>query len=166
MAHIVVGNERGIIFNDGIRSHLHPDTKGIMEAPIDWTPFLDENGDVNPEEMKARMADLAATYVAGGVANDLYHDIPFGKNPHVGADMQMLQRWFQLGFTDSQAIWMIAQATIDAAKILLRPGVQQIIEQHASVREAGLDREHHISRKRMDQILRDVKDAQNGKYSS
>jgi hypothetical protein len=158
MAHIVVGNERGIIFNDGIRSHLHPDTKGIMEAPIDWTPFLDVNGDFDPHKFKTKIADLAATYVAGGVANDLYHDIPFTKNHHVGADLRILKGYMrQLDFTDEEASMMIAQALLDAAKILLSPGVQDVLEKHASVREAGLDPRYHVSPQRMEQILQDLK---------
>jgi hypothetical protein len=164
IAHVVVGNERGISFPDGIHSHLHSDSKAngaVMEAPIDWTPFLDENGGGDPQKFKTKMADLAATYVAGGVANDLYDDIPFGKNPHVGADLRILKRYMrQVGFDDEEANMTIAQALLDAAKILVRPGVKDIVEQAASVREAGLDSRYHVSPERMDQILQNVKDAQ------
>ena len=167
IAHAVVGTERGIIFNDGIRSHLHPDTKGIMEAPIDWTPFQDEDGKIDPQKFKTKMADIAATYVAGGVANDLYHDIPFSENPHVGGDLRILKRYMrQVGFTDEEANNTIVQAVLDAAKILSRPGMQHIIEQHAAVREGGLDSKYHVSQNRMEQILRDVKDAQNRSIAS
>jgi hypothetical protein len=67
----------------------------------------------------------------------------------------------QLAFTDEEVNKMIEQALLDAAKILLRPGVKDIVEQAASVREAGLDSRYHVSPERMDQILQDVKDAQN-----
>jgi len=166
MAHIIVGHEHGIKFADGIQSHLHPEAQkagAVMVAPIDWTPFLNDYGDIDPAEMKAKIVDFAATYVAGGVANDLYHDIRFSVNPHVGADLRILKRYmFQLGFTDSEATMTIAQALLDAAKILLRPGVKDIVEQAASVREVGLDPRYHVSAQRMEQILQDVKDTQNG----
>ncbi len=165
IAHAVVGAARGINFTGGIRSHLHSDSQAhgaVMEAPIDWTPFLNEDGDVDPQKLKSRMADIAATYVAGGVANDLYHDIPFTENHNLGADVRILKRYMrQVGFTDAEASKMIAQAADDAASILNNHEVQDMIERHASVREGGLDSKFHVSPERLEQIIQDVKDAAN-----
>jgi hypothetical protein len=163
IAHHVVDVERGIKFIDGIRSHLHPEnieSDAVMSAPIDWTPFVDENGNIDPVKLRPKIADIAATFVAGGVANDLYHDIPLDENGHIHADIRILRKYLrEVGFFGSESKKMIAQAVDDATKILLQPGVKDVIEQHASVREAGLDKEHHISQQRMEQILRDVKAA-------
>jgi hypothetical protein len=163
LAHVVVGSERGINFADGIQSHLHPEVSSagaLMSAPIDWEPYIDDEGNVDPAKLKSKIADIAATYVAGGVANDLYHDIPFTENHHLGADVRILKSFIKnVGFTEAEASKMIAQAADDAAQVLSRPGVQDILEQHAAVREAGLDSKYHVSPERMDQILQDVKDA-------
>lgn len=161
MAHIVVGQERGINFRDGIRSHLHPENKSsgsLMSAPVDWEPFVDEDGNVDPQKLKTKIADIAATYVAGGVANDLYHDIPFTENHHLGADVSILKRFIKsAGFSEAEASKMIAQAADDAAQVLSRPGTQEVLQQHAAVREGGLDERYHVSPERMDQILADIK---------
>lgn len=165
LAHVVVGNERGIKFTDGIRSHLHPENVSdgsLMSAPMDWSPFLDQDGNVDSQKFKAKAADIAATYVAGGVANDLYHDIPFTENHHLGADVRFLKYAFkEAGFTEAEATKLIAQAADDAAQILGKPGVQDILEKHAAVREGGLDEQYHISPVRMEQILEDTKGAIN-----
>jgi hypothetical protein len=161
LAHVVVGNEMGIKFNDGIGSHLHPDVgTGLMVAPIDWSPFMDEDGTINHDKLRAKLPQIAATYMAGGVANDLYHNIPLHENHHLGADVRILKGYLtDLGFSASEATKFIMQGADDAAQILSRPGVQQILEEHASVREAGLDSKYHVSPERTEQILEDVKGA-------
>jgi hypothetical protein len=162
LAHAVVGTERGIEFPDGIRSHLHPEVSSagaLMSAPINFEPFMDADGNIDPVKLKSKMADIAATYVAGGVANDLYHDIPFTENHHLGADVRILKQTMRsVGFTEAEASKMIAQATEDAAQILGQPGVQDVLERHSAVREAGLDEKYHVSPERVEQILQDVKD--------
>lgn len=163
LAHIVVGDQRGIDFRDGVQSHLHPETSSagaVMSAPIDWEPFLDDEGNVDPAKLKAKMADFAATYVAGGVANDLYHDVPYTENHHLGADVRVLKSFLKnTGFTEAEASKMIAQATDDAAQILSKPGVQSILESHAAVREEGLDDRYHISPERAELIKQDIQGA-------
>ena len=163
LAHVVVGGQRGIDFVDGVRSHFHPEnisSGALMSAPIDWEPFLNEDGEVDPSKFKSRMADIAATYVAGGVANDLYHDIPFTENHHLGADVRILKSFMKnVGFSDAEASKMIAQAADDAAQVLSKPGVQDILQQHAAVREQGLDEKYHISPERAELIRQDVNGA-------
>ena len=165
MAHVIVGEKNGIKFVDGIGTHLHPDAGGgLMVAPIDWTPFIGEDGKIDPNKLRAKMPQIAATYMAGGVANDLYHDIPFTENHHLGADMKALKGLMKdTGFTEAEATKMIAQAADDARQTLQQPGIQDILEQHASVREAGLSDKYHVSPERMEQILEDVKGVDNVK---
>lgn len=162
LAHIVVGSERGLSFEDGIRSHLHGENQGegrLMSAPIDWTGLVDEEGNVDFNKMKARIGDIATTYVAGGVANDLYHGIPYTENHGLGADMDVLKRFMKkAGFSEAEASKMIAQSAEDAATILSRPGMREILEGHASVRETGLADTHHFSPERIEQVLQDLKE--------
>jgi hypothetical protein len=160
LAHAIVAASRGIKPADGIRSHLHPENQAagsLMSAPLDWSDFVDENGRLNLATVRARAADLVATYVAGGVANDLYHDIPFTESHHLGADLRILRDILKrAGFPDVQISRLIAQGTDDVAKILSQPDVRAIIEDHAAVREKGLDTKYHISPERMNQILNDI----------
>jgi hypothetical protein len=161
LAHIIVGSERGIDFRDGVRSHLHGENTSsgaLMSAPIDWDKFTDEDGEIDLNKIKPKIADIAATYVAGGVANDLYHDIPFTENHHLGADVRVLKSFLKnTGFTEEQASKMIAQAVDDAAQVLSRPGVREMLESHAAVREPNLDVRYHVSPERVNQILADIK---------
>lgn len=163
IAHAVVLNDRGLTTPDGIRSHLHPENVkagSLMSVPIDWSPFLDKDGEVDPNKIKSKAADIAAGYVAGGVANDLYHDIPFTENHNLGADVSELKKFLKsLGFNEAQTSKMIAQAAEDAAQILSQPGVQDVIERHAAVREHGTNERYHVEPERMDQILEDVDNA-------
>jgi hypothetical protein len=168
LAHIIVGTKRGLKFSDGIRSHLHPEnqqTGNLMSAPIDWSDFIDADGNFDFNKMKDRAADFITTYVAGGVANDLYHDIPFTENQNLGADLKILQTFLKrAGFTDVEISRMIAQAADDAAEILSQPDVRTILEGHAAVREAGLDEKYHISPERVQQILNDIEGVEGEKY--
>jgi hypothetical protein len=160
LAHGVVAAKRGIKLADGIRSHLHPENQAagnLMSMPIDWSDFKDENGHLSLPAVRARAADLAAMYVAGGVANDLYHNIPFAENRNIGTDIRILRDTFKkAGFNDTQISKLIAQGMTDAARILSQPDVRGIIEDHAAVREKGLDKKYHISPERMNQILNDI----------
>jgi hypothetical protein len=160
LAHAIVAAKRGIKLADGVRSHLHPENQAagnLMSMPIDWSDFKDENGHLNIPVVRARAADLAAMYVAGGVANDLYHNIPFAENRHIGTDIRILQDTLKkAGFNDTQISRFIAQGMTDAARILSQPDVRDIIEDHAAVREKGLDKKYHISPERINQILNDI----------
>jgi len=165
LAQAVVGDQRGIAFSDGVRSHLHPENQATevhqgatMSTPIDMTPFQDEDGNIDPAKLKTKMADIAATYVAGGVANDLYHDVPFTENHHLGGDLRVLKSLFrEAGFSPTETTRMIAQATDDARQTLQTPGMQDMLEAHAEVREPDLPTSHHISPERLEQILEDTR---------
>lgn len=161
VAHHVVGDQMGLEFVDGIRSHEHPTNQNsgaLMSAPIDWTPFLDKDGKVDPGALKGKIDAIVATYVAGGVANDLYHGISFDENPHLGADMDILKSFLKKrGFNDAEVSKAIAQGVDDAAKVLSQPGFQEVIEQHASVREPGLSNKYQMSPERMEQIKNDLR---------
>ena len=161
LAQAVVGNTRGIKFVDGVQSHTNPETSSggaVMSAPVDWTPFMGEDGEADPAKLKAKMADIAATYVSGGVANDLYHDVPYSENHHLGGDVRVLKSFMRnAGFSPEQISWMIDQSVDDSVQTLQKPGMQDMLEDHASVREPGLPTSHHVSPERLAQILQDTK---------
>lgn len=162
LAHVVVGSERGLSFEDGIRSHNHPANKGtgrVMSAPINFEPFMDEEGNIDFGKLSKQMPDIVATYVAGGVANDLFHDVPFTENHALGADYDVMKSFMKkAGFSEVEASKMIAQAAEDAATVLSRAGMRDIIEGHAALREAGLNEKYHFSPERLEQVLQDVKE--------
>jgi GNAT superfamily N-acetyltransferase len=164
LAHAVVGNEKGLPATE-IRSHNHPvnDNRGrYASAAVDWSEFMKKEGGLDLNKVRDRMPDLAATYVAGGVANDLWHNIPFTENKGLGSDIAALREFMQeAGFTKAETARMIAQAADDAAQVLQRPGVRDIIEQHAEVREPGLSNRLHFSQDRLQQIYQDVKGGAN-----
>lgn len=162
LAHVVVGSERGLSFEDGIRSHGHPANKGtgrVMSAPINFEPFMNEEGEIDFGKLSKQMPDIVATYVAGGVANDLFHDVPFTENHALGADYDVMKSFMKkAGFSELEASKMIAQAAEDAATVLSRPGMRDILEGHAGLREAGLNEKYHFSPERLEQVLQDVKE--------
>src|SRR5258708_1903774 len=148
-----------------IRSHNHSVNARngrLASASFDWSPFQNEDGSLNQSTLSARMPDIAATYVGGGVANDLWHGITFTKNKGLGADINALRDVMDTaGIRGVEASRMIAQATEDATEVLSRPNVREILEQHAQVREPGLDKRLHFSEDRMQQIYQDVKEGTN-----
>lgn len=164
LAHAVVADEKGIPVTE-IRSENHPVNQRrarAASAEIDWSDFLNKEGGIDHSKIATRIADLAATYVAGGVANDLWHNIPFTENKGLGADLSALRDLMKTaGFTDAETSRLIAQAADDARQSLSRPGVQDVIEQHAQVREPGLRNTLHYSEDRLQQIYQDVKGGKN-----
>jgi predicted GNAT family acetyltransferase len=167
MAHAVVADE---IMGDklpslGINSHLHPENAGtsaVATAAFDWSKFVDEDGNMDPKKFAPAIDDLATVFVSGGIANDLFHDIPFTENHHLGADLHILRRLMNAIDIDKptqQAI--VTRAGQRAAEILSRPGVEDVLHEHAAVREPGLDSHMHVSPERMQQIIQDVKGGDN-----
>jgi len=166
LAHAVVGDEKGIVINE-IRSHNHSANVKLgrfASAGVDWdaSGLLKKEGGLDLNKIRDRMPDIAATYVAGGVANDLWHNVPFTVNKGLGADFAALRELMtDAGFTKLEASRMIAQAADDASQTLSRPGVRDVLEQHAEVREPGLSDKLHFSEDRLQQIYQDVKGGTN-----
>jgi hypothetical protein len=160
LAHAVVGKEKGLPMIE-IRSHDHPTNSklgNVASAKVDFSEFEKPEGGLDLNKIKDRISDIAATYVAGGVANDLWHNIPFTENLGLGVDLSALRDFIeQAGFTDAETSRMIAQAADDAAQVLSRPNVREILEQHAQVREPKLSNKLHFSEDRLQQIYQDVK---------
>ncbi|VVB52818.1 Uncharacterised protein [uncultured archaeon] len=160
IVHNVVGKKLGLPMMDEVWSHEHAGTKAHnadMLAPIDWKEYLDEEGNFDVKKIASKIDDIATTFVAGGVANDLWHDVPFTENKGLGADLKGLRRIMDtVGLSDADQSRTIAAATERARKILTADGWQDVIESHAAVREPGLASSHHVSEKRMNQIYEDL----------
>lgn len=165
IAHAVVANETGVNTVDGIRSHLHPENAeagSLMSTPLDWSDLTDKEGNLDFNKMKSKIDDIATTYVAGGVANDLWHGISFTENHGLGADLSILRKFMKfVKMSDVEASRVISRAADRARDILSRPGVRETIEGHADVREPDLDEKYHLSQERLQQVLQDVKEGSN-----
>jgi len=167
LAHAVVADEimGDKLPNFGIRSHLHPENAGTQNAAtvaFDWSKFLDEEGNIDPAKIENSINDLATVYVAGGVANDLYHDIPFTENHHLGTDLMILRRLMnKIGLSKIEQQSIVGIAGERAAEILSQPGVEDILHDHAAVREPGLDSKMHFSPERIQQVIQDLKGGTN-----
>lgn len=163
LAHAIVADE--VMGNKlpsmGIQSHLHPNAIAnghLATAAFDWSKFVDEDGNIDPKKVKNSIDDIATVYVAGGVANDLYHDIPLGENHHLGADLGALRRLMaKVGIAKPQQVLIVERAGARAAEILNRPGTEDILHDHAAVREPGLENTMHFSPERIQQVVADLK---------
>lgn len=168
IAHSIVANKLGIKVTDGVRSHLHASNAADgshASVGVDLNEFLDDKGKVNVQKLKGRIADIAATFVSGGVYQDLAYNTPFTENHGLNSDLEALQGLMKtVGFTDSQSSQMIAQAAETAGHIL--SDHLDLIEQHASVREPGLDERYHVSQDRLNQINKDVENAERYRKSA
>ncbi len=159
IVHNIIAKMRGIPMLDEVWSHEHPEIgDNVMLAPVDWdAEFGDRQGGFDLEKAAKRIDDIADVYVAGAVANDLWHDVPFTENEHAGADIAALRKFLQdAGLSDAEASRVIAAAAERVRADLSRPGMKEFVESHASVREPGLDRSLHISKDRMNQIYKDL----------
>jgi hypothetical protein len=167
LAHKVVAADRGIDTVDGVRSHNHSENvedDSLMSMPIDWSEFVNEDGTRNHAAIRARAADLAATFMAGGVANEMWHGIPMEENKGMGADLSALKKMFRAaGIPGEEISKMLDQGKADAQDVLSRPNTRELLEQHAQVREPGLTDKYHFSQDRLEQVAKDVQEGANGK---
>jgi hypothetical protein len=171
IAHKIVAKMLGIKTVDGIRSDSHPENVAagsLLSAPIDWSEFMNADGTRNTAKIEARAADLVATYIAGIVVDEDWHGIHTSRNQGGFADLGVINDVFGtgkngLGFSKEKIAQLITTATDTVRQITSQPGVREVIEQHASVREPGQDKQHHFSEERMDQIHQDVQNVIGGK---
>lgn len=149
----------------GIRSHLHPENGGnhIASTAFDWSNFVDEDGNIDPDKISKNIDDIAAMYVSGGVANDLWHGVPLGENLHLGADIRSIEKLMNaVDIPKKRQAEIIAAAGSKVRDILEQPGFEQAIHDHASVREPNLDPTMHFSKDRIQQVIEDLKGGDNG----
>jgi GNAT superfamily N-acetyltransferase len=173
-AHAVVADAMGLPTEGAeIQSHLHPESAGTSMAAatkFDWTkipgvktvpgkPGILEFSD---EALKDSWPKFVPTYLAGGVAEDLLHGLPIDENKGVAGDLGALHKIGKtLGYTSDEVNDMIKAGYQKATDILSHPATGDIIKQNSAIREEGLPNSLHASPEKVQDVLRQVREARN-----
>lgn len=161
-AHTAVTNE---LLGDklppnGIISHNHGmahEANAMAGVSYDWSYFQDENGVWDPKKIADNLEELAASYFAGAVANDLYHDVPIHFNKHLGADKAGFNRLADIaGVSPATRDAAIRKGITSASEILGRPGTEDVLTAHSEVRDANTSDIWHATPERIDQVNEDL----------
>jgi hypothetical protein len=192
----------------GVFTELHPRSKSVGNSATVGFDFAknysNEEGGFDFLKLRKDLPGILGTMVSGGVANDLWHDMPWEDNNGLGGDAEVVKTLFteinkaiknaaktefetkleaaqkaageerlkpgvRKGLEDARKAQLEKElitpeeqaAQIKAARehvreLLDQPGVEEIFERHAEVREPGLNDTMHASAERLQQIHDDV----------
>jgi len=179
LAHAVVADITGIPTEGSeVRSHLHPDELGKGSAAVfkydilkmpGTTPVPHKPGfaDFSHAGLKAAWPKFLKTYVAGGVAQELVHGIPFEKNEGLAGDLGFLRSVGEnLGFTPEETQGMMDGARQETKELLNHPAILDILKTNAGTREDGLSKTLLHSAAKVQDVIRQVREVQSGKASA
>jgi len=100
------------------------------------------------------------TYVAGGVAQELAHGIPIETNEGMTSDLEHLHKIGNtMGFTPEETQGMIDGSIAQTKEMLNHPATLDIIKNAAAVREEGLSKTLHASAGKVQDVIRQVREA-------
>lgn len=170
--HAILG-ELGGFDPQGVVSHRNPVLMKGGAAPgasaavlYDFRQFTGGTGKLNPVLLLARdNGKRFVMQIAGGAAaNEVIDGIHRYDNPGLQGDVNMAGRFFEaLGFPRKNwpELW---EASIDSAKQLLTPEVQNIIKHEATFREDNLPVGWHYSKARIQAIVDRIHEAHEQSY--
>lgn len=155
-----------------IRSHLHPDIfdrGAAANISTDWSslPGVTRNimtGNLHfpKEALQHYWPNFLQTYLGGGVAQELVHGIPIAENEGMHGDLQVLHSIGKsMGFTPEETQDMIAAGVHKTRALLNHPETLDIIKREAGQREEGLPRTLHASAAKVQDVIRQVREARN-----
>lgn len=170
LAHAVVGDLVGLP-TDGmeVQSHMHPEMNNNAAAAALTMDFSKLPGVTKARNGQFKFTDEALAdawpkflpqYLAGGVAQELAHGIPLGENQGMAGDLAGLRRVGKmLGFGDDEIENMIDAGISQTHAMLNHPATLDIIKNAAGVREEGLPKTLHVSADKVQDVLRQVREA-------
>lgn len=173
LAHIIFADRTGIPTKGSfVQTHLHPETSAgagavthLDYSQIPGTTAL-PNGMVlfSQPALKEFWPKALKTYMAGIVSQEMVHGLPTETNDSgVGDKHRLHQLGSMLGFTPEEIDGMIAGTTAQLKQEMTAdPKLINLIKTASSTREEGLSRTLHFSEKRVQEILKQDREARNG----
>ncbi len=171
LAHGVVADLVGLPTEGAeVYSHLHPvatarGSAATIDLPYHKIPGTRQDflsGDVHfPRPvLEATWPKFIPTYLAGGVAQELVHGIPFEKNEGMYGDLEGLHHIGKMmGFTRAETQDMINAGIQQTRDLLNHPETLEILRKSAGEREEGLPRTLHASADKVQDVIRQVREA-------
>ena len=166
-AHAVVAHLNDIPVED-IRSHLHPDAPDGAAAvtKLDLTHLpgatpTKTGASFTPEGLSQLWPKMLHVWTAGGAMEDLEYGLPFAKNPGVAGDMAQARATGRaMGFDRDMTLesrLIIGQRQVK--KLLSDPAITSIIKTASATREEGLSKSLHASAEKVQDVLKQVREA-------
>jgi hypothetical protein len=155
LAHQIIVDLHGHGTGD-IINHLHDqiDSGSLAEARWEKPEFQDEDGNFKTE----KLPELLEILHAGVVAEELLHDVPLHEN--AADDLDIARRILKdAGLTPTEAGMMMKAAEMNVRNTLTQPGVLDIIKRYTEHREAGLDKDTHMSAETVGKAVQEVRHA-------
>lgn len=155
LAHQIMVDEYGHGTGDIINHHHDQiDPGSLAEARWEKPNFMDEDGKVKPE----KIPEILAILHAGVVGEELVHNIPLHENP--ADDIEIARKIVKdAGFSPAEAGMIMKAAEMKAREVLTAPGVIDIIKRYTEHRQAGLDKDTHMSAETVGQAVQEVRHA-------
>ena len=152
----------GLLAGD-ISTHLHPDSGPTTYGGVERVsrPYVENPNDTHTtdERLENTLAHVRGI-MAGGVVNELLHQIPIEENAGMGNDMQQAKAWLkEHGIEGKDADVAIQDAINDVREGFQKhPQVLEAIQHNQHVRERGLSSTQHASKERVRNFQQHVKE--------
>jgi GNAT superfamily N-acetyltransferase len=172
LGHAIVADLVGLPTNGSeVISHLHPDSRfggaaasttfDFSKIPgVTTSPYRPGMYKFSDAALKDTWPKFLQVYLAGGVTQELAHGIPFETNEGTTGDIGHLRRiGGMMGFTPEETQGMIDGALDQTRALLNHPATLDIIKQNAGVREEGLSKTLHASADKVQDVIRQVREA-------
>jgi hypothetical protein len=158
LAHQIMVDEHGHGTGDIINHHHDMiDDGSLAEARWEKPNFMDEDGKVKVD----KIPEILEILHAGVVAEELAHGVPLHENP--ADDLEIARKIVKdAGFTPAEAGMIMKAAEMKARELFTSPGVLDIMKRYTEHREAGLDKDTHMSAETVGKAVQEVRHARGG----
>jgi hypothetical protein len=144
--HAMGSNPLDIISN----THPNADPKALAEARADLKSIRGEDGEIDPEKVKAKLSELTVRALSGGIAEEIYGGVPFEGNRTVAGDLDGIRQiWREYGgdgnLTDGEIERIIDLHKDRTRKLLTSEGMSDIFKRYGDKRIAGQHENYHLN---------------------
>jgi len=164
LGHALVGDSMGLGTDDGIRSDRHPDNRvdnTAASVSIDLDPWGATKHGIDYDKVVPHIHDFLTLLMGGGAGEEAFSGTPMESNAGMKGDIHEAHSLLSaLGYTYDDAVAKIEAAKNRAREVLTQPGFADIVKKYSGQREEDLPTTHHMSKERVAQIAKEIKDEQ------
>ena len=131
IGHIIASHVGGFPALDVI-SHLHPDADphALAEARSDINSLRGEDGEINASKVADKLSELTVRALAGGMAEEIYGDVPFEVNKTTAEDLRGIRGILSDYMSKGDADRFIDMHKTRTKKLLTSEGMSDIFEKY------------------------------------
>lgn len=137
-----------------VLSQSHPDAGDAHAVTrADISRLLNPDGSMNGEAVKSNLGDLIASFLAGGVAEEIHGGVPLEKNSSTHSDIETIDDLFhELQIPKEQRDRILTEAKSQLREVFTQPGMEELMTGFAAKRKAGLSPEYHFDETQINQL--------------